>query len=88
MSPVLEQVRQIGRTEGYESGQLAELRSTSATLEEVFPHWRGMNLAQRQEYMAGFNEPREFLIKLVQDGIEKAVDARVKTDQGKVQAED
>ena len=88
MSPVLEQVRQIGRTEGYESGQLAELRNTSATLEEVFPHWRGMSLAQRQEYMTGFNEPREFLIKLVQDGIEKAVEARVKTDQGKVQAED
>lgn len=88
LSPVLEQVRQMGRTEGYESGQLAELRNTSATLEEVFPHWKGMSLDQRKDYMAGFNEPREFLIKLVNDGIEKAVEARLKATKGKVQAEE
>src|SRR3972149_236393 len=88
LSPVLEKVRQMGRTEGYESGQLAELRNTSTTLEEVFPHWKGMSLDQRKDYMQGFNEPSEFLVKLGNDGIERAVEARIRADQGKVAGEE
>jgi len=88
LSPVLEKVRQMGRTEGYESGQLAELRNTSTTLEEVFPHWKGMSLDQRKDYMQGFNEPSEFLVKLVKDGIERAVEARIRADQGRVAGEE
>lgn len=88
INPLLEQTRQVAKAEGYSEGQLAELRNTGATLAEIFPFWRDMELEQRQEYLKDFREPREGIVRVIKDGIEKAVEARMRDLEKKVSGED
>lgn len=87
LEPILQQAREEAFQQGHSQGYTSGLGELGAALQEL-PHWKAMSREEQAAFYDDAGAPREFLHKVLHEGISRGMNAELKKIQEKQVQED